>query len=346
LLALASVLATGCPATKALPLARIVPLDFTDDNVMKVAVSRDGDRFVLGGGVHAVYLWTAPWGRPTSIQIAGGQTSGPIAGVGFLDDGRIYGADSEHVEIWGPTLERRESQVKFPSDPHLRSTRVIVSPSGRFIAIEDAVLDVTSGRLSIPPFGHGHLTAMAFEGNTHFLTAGFHDQQVRVTGLPSGPEAIWAAPDRVVAAAVTHDGALVLAGTEGAAFLWSPGSKEPRGRWGWADIKDVCLLGDGRSAVVLAGRKLHVIDVATLREASSVRLQSDGTALACDGDLVATGDEHGGVYAYDASRGQLFGRAGDLRGGVSLIAVSGRARRVLAVANSNSGAQLVLLGVP
>jgi hypothetical protein len=345
-LAVVASLAVGCH-TPALPLARVAPLEL-DDTAVKLSVSRDGNRFVLGGGVHGVYLWEAPWGRPASIQIAGGQTAGGIVGAGFLDDGRVYAADSEHVEIWGPTLARRESQVTFPSDSNLSGKRVVVSPGGRFIAIDEAVLDVVSGRLSVPKFRHGYITAVVFAGDTHLLTAGFHDHSVVVRVLPSGSESTWDSPGPVVAAALTRDGALALVATKGGAYLWPPGSNEPRGHWGWSweDIVDVCFVDDGRSAVVLAGRKLHVVDVVTLKEAPTVKLEADGTALACDGDLSAIGDDEGRVYVYDASRRQLFGYAGDLRRGVRAIAVSARARRVLALTNDEGRAQGVLLNVP
>ena len=340
LAAIACTFVPGCH-TPALPLARVAPLEL-DDNAVKLSVSRDGNRFVFGGGVRAVYSWAAPWGRPASIQIAGG-----VEGAGLLEDGRIYGADREHVEVWGPTLARRESRVIFPaSEPPLSASRVVVSPGGSFIAIDDAVLDVASGRLSVPAIRHATITAVVFAGDTHLLTAGFHDRRVRVMVLPSGPDSNWYAPDPVVAAALTHDGALALVATNGGAFLWSPGSKEPRARWGWGDIEDVCFLGDGRSAAVLAGRKLHVIDVATLKETFTVKLEADGTALACDGDLSAMGDDDGRVYAYEASGRRLFGRTVELRGGVRAIAVSASSRLVLAVTNDERGAQGVLLRVP
>ena len=346
LMAIASTLAAGCHSP-VLQLAHVARLEL-EENAVKVAVSQDGNRFVIGSGLYAIYLWTPPWGRPSSIQIAGGQTAGGIVGAGILDDERVYAADHEHVEIWEPTLARRESQVKFPSDPHLSGKRVVVSPGGRFIAIDEAVLDVGSGLLSVPNFRHGYITAVVFAGDTHLLTAGFHDRSVVVKVLPSGPESTWHSPDPVVAAALTRDGALALVATKGGAYLWPTGSNEPRRRWGWSweDIVDVCFVSDGRSAVVLAGRKLHVIDVATLKEASTVRLEADGTALACDGDLSAVGDGEGRVYMYEVSRRQLFGHAGELRGGVRAIVVSARARRVLALTNDEGRAQGVLLGVP
>jgi hypothetical protein len=340
LMAIVSAFAGGCH-TPALPLARVAPLELAESSV-KLAVSHDGSRFVIGSGLYAVYLWTPPWGRLSSIQVAGG-----VQGAGLLEDGRIYGADRSHVELWSSTLSRRASEIVFPvSDPPLSAKRVVVSPGGRFVAIDDAVLDVASGQLSVPATRHATITAIVFAGDTHLLTAGFHDRRVRVLALPSGPEADWYAPYPVVTAAMTHDAALALVATNVGAYLWSPGSKEPLGHWGWGDIEGVCFLADERSAALLAGRTLHVIDIATLKEVFSVRLDADGTALACDGDLSAVGDDEGRVYVYEASRRQLFEHAGDLRGGVRAIAVSARARRVLALTNDEGRAQGVLLGIP
>ena len=105
----------------------------------------------------------------------------------------------------------------------------------------------------------------------------------------------------------------------------------------------VCVFGDRRHAAVLTERRLYVLELPSLRETARAELAAQASALACDEALAAVGDRQGGVYAFDLGRGQLVARGAPLRSEVHALAVAGKPRRILAVANDDRGAQAVLL---
>lgn len=81
-----------------------------------------------------------------------------------------------------------------------------------------------------------------------------------------------------------------------------------------------------------------MLKLPALEPGATFTLDSDATAVACDGDLLAAGDASGRLYAWDLGTAHPLATERVLPTEISAIRVSAARRRLFAMANDERGA--------
>lgn len=314
-------------------------VEWTDRTATWIDLSPDATHLLLASEFGKVSVYAGPAAR--RVDHAAGDS---LMGAGFLDDGRIFVAAPERLTIWNEDFSRQLGDCVLPRlTPDLPRRRAALSPSRRYLAVDDAVYDTEAKRWALPRIGHGEQTALAFGDDSFVLTAGFHDRQVVVRQVNGNEKHLWKAAAPVIAAALTSGGKLAVVATKAGVATWIPTDVTPSHDHALSGIRDLQLCSQERFAVVLQGHTVRVLNLPALDLRAALEMQADGSVIACDGDLLAAGDESGRLYAWELSTNRLLAEERLLRGPVSTLRVSRSRNRMLAVANDEQGAHARLV---
>ncbi|KZT54161.1 hypothetical protein CALCODRAFT_457068 [Calocera cornea HHB12733] len=278
--------------------------------VLSVALSPDGKRFVSGSSDNAVQFWDIASRAPVGLPLTG--HSDWVHSVAFSPDGQhvVSGSADKTVRVW----------------------------------------DARTGQLTLGPLtGHTYeVTAVAFSPDGRSILSGSLDGTVRMWDANNGepvPGMVLSHPGRVHSAAFSRDGSRIAAGYEKNIRLWNAITAQPIGdplTGHQSSVTSVAFSPNGKQIVSGSGDKtLRLWDVATQQaifpplEGHSSWINS--VAFFPDGARVVSGSLDGTLRVWDARTGRGLGEP--LMGHqqeVNAVVVSGDGRRIVSCSGSKS----------
>jgi WD40 repeat protein/transcriptional regulator with XRE-family HTH domain len=285
--------------------------------VWGLALTADGRLLVSGGGDGTVRLWETSPGRPiTTLQ----GHSGTVWAVAVTPDGRLLasGGGDGTVRLWDASTGRSLAILQGHTSG---VRRVALSADGQVVASggQDGTVrlwDVPSGRSLAILKGHtGGLWGVALSADGQLVASGGQDGTVRLweVGTRRQLAMLQGHTGGVWSVALSADGRLAASGGgDGTLRLWEApfavGDAAERWAGRMADVEHSAAAppSEVRPLAVLQGHTGTVW----------------GTALAEDGDLMASGGGDGTVRLWDSSTGRPLATLQGHTSGIRAVALS------------------------